>query len=123
MSQLMQRLHRVGEDGKHRAGRDRIEQIADVVVARGAGHPEQISGVAASLRPVRQALGLQFHLLSRLRVTSMLYDLAPECRLKQRGVRRKYGQKLGSAADLAAQRVRVVTVLIMKSDSGTAFEL
>jgi hypothetical protein len=54
-------------------------------------------------KPVRQALGLQFHLLSRLRVTSVLYDLAPERRPKQRGANRKYGQKLGSAADLAAQ--------------------
>ncbi len=54
-------------------------------------------------KPVRQALGLQFHLLSRLRVTSMLYGLPPERRPKQRGANRKYGQKLGSAADLAAQ--------------------
>ncbi|MCP4409852.1 MAG: transposase [Gammaproteobacteria bacterium] len=54
-------------------------------------------------KPLRQALGVQFHLLSRLRVTSVLYDLPPERRPKQRGARRKYGQKLGSAADLAAQ--------------------
>lgn len=51
--------------------------------------------------PVRQALGLQFHLLSRLRVSSVLYELPPERRPKQRGAKRKYGQKLGSAADLA----------------------
>jgi transposase len=36
-------------------------------------------------------------------VTSVLYDLPPETRPKQRGARRKYGQKLGPAADLAAQ--------------------
>jgi hypothetical protein len=54
-------------------------------------------------KPVREALGLQFHLLSRLRVTSMLYDLPPERRPKQRGTTRTYGQKLGSAADLAAR--------------------
>jgi len=54
-------------------------------------------------KPVRQALGLQFHLLSRLRVTSMLYGLPPERKPKQRGARRKYGQKLGSVADLAVQ--------------------
>ncbi len=54
-------------------------------------------------KPVRQALGLQFHLLSRLRVTSTLYDLPPERRPKQRGARRKYGPKLGTAADLAVQ--------------------
>jgi hypothetical protein len=54
-------------------------------------------------KPVREALGLQFHLLSRLRVTSMLYGLPPERRPKQRGAKRKYGEKLGSAADLAVQ--------------------
>jgi hypothetical protein len=54
-------------------------------------------------KPVREALGLQFHLLSRLRVTSVLYGLPPERRSKQRGARRKYGEKLGSAADLAAR--------------------
>jgi hypothetical protein len=54
-------------------------------------------------KPVREALGLQFHLLSRLRVTSTLYDLPPARRPKQRGAKRKYGQKLGSAANLAAQ--------------------
>ncbi len=54
-------------------------------------------------KPLRQVLGLQFHLLSRLRVTSMLYDLPLERRPRQRGARRKYGQRLGSAADLAAR--------------------
>ncbi len=54
-------------------------------------------------KPVREALGLQFHLLSRLRVSSVLYGLPPERRPKQRGARRKYGEKLGSAADLAAR--------------------
>jgi len=64
-------------------------------------------------KPVRQALGLQFHLLSRLRVSSVLYGLPAQRRPNQRGARRKYGEKLGSAADLAvefrnlAQRYRV----------------
>ena len=60
-------------------------------------------------KPVRQALGVQFHLLSRLRVTSVLYDRPPERRPKQRGATRKYGRKLGSAADLAAQFRRLAT--------------
>jgi len=55
-------------------------------------------------KPVREALGLQFHLLSRLRVTSVLYALPPERAPKQRGAKRKYGQKLGSVASLAGQR-------------------
>ena len=59
MPQLRQRVHRVGEDGKHRVGRDRIEQIADVVVARGPGHREQAPGVAASLRDLHSSLEIQ----------------------------------------------------------------
>ncbi len=59
MPQPMQHVHCVGEDGKHRAGRDRIEQIADVVVARSLCHPEQAPGVAASLRYLQISLGIQ----------------------------------------------------------------
>jgi hypothetical protein len=54
-------------------------------------------------KPVRQALGLQFHLLSRLRVSSALYALPAQRKPKQRGATRKYGEKWGSAADLAVQ--------------------
>ena len=53
-------------------------------------------------KPVREALGMQFHLLSRLRVSSMLYGLPPERMPKQRGAKRKYGEKLGSVAALAS---------------------
>jgi len=41
------------------AGWDRIEQIADVVVARGLSHREQAPGIAASLRHFQIALGIQ----------------------------------------------------------------
>jgi hypothetical protein len=54
-------------------------------------------------QPVRAVLGLQLHLLSRLRVTSLLYDLPPERTPTQRGATRKYGHKRGSVATLAAQ--------------------
>ncbi len=50
MPQLMQRIHRVGEGGKHRLGRDRIEQIADLVVARGLCHPASILITMALIR-------------------------------------------------------------------------
>ncbi len=59
MPQPMQRVHRVGEDGKHRAGRNRIEQIANLVVARGLCHPEQALGVAASHRYLQSSLEIQ----------------------------------------------------------------
>jgi len=59
MPQLMERVQRGGEDGKHRAGRDRIEPIADVIVARDPYHPEQALGVAPSLGPLQGALEIQ----------------------------------------------------------------
>ena len=44
-----------------------------------------------------------FHLLSRLRANTTLYDLPPKRSPKQPGRPRKYGQRLGSASDLACQ--------------------
>ena len=55
----MQRLHGVGEDGKHGAGWDRIEQIADVVVTWDLCHLEQALDIAASLRHLQRALEIQ----------------------------------------------------------------
>lgn len=54
-------------------------------------------------KPVRQALGLQFNMLSRLRISSNLYGLPTARKPKQRGATRKYGAKLGSVASLAVQ--------------------
>jgi hypothetical protein len=51
-------------------------------------------------KPVRAALGEQFHLVSRLRSTSMLFDFPGPKKPRTRG-KRKYGEKLGSVADLA----------------------
>ncbi len=59
MPRRMQRLHRVGEDGKYGAGWDRIEQIADVVVTWDLCHPEQALDIAASLRHLQGALEIQ----------------------------------------------------------------
>ena len=59
MPQRMERLHPVGEEGKHRGGLDRIEQISNVVVARCAGHSEQAAGVTAALRHLQISLEIQ----------------------------------------------------------------
>ncbi len=54
-------------------------------------------------KPMRQAIGTRFHLLSRLRVNITLYALPPETKGKKgRGRQKKYGHKLGSTASLAA---------------------
>ena len=52
-------------------------------------------------KPVRQALGERFHLLSRLRSNNVLYDQPGERKQGQRGKPRKYGQRLGSATEMA----------------------
>ena len=56
-----------------------------------------------------------FHLLSRLRANITLYDLPPKRLPGQRGASRKYGPRLGNAADLAAglrEKARTVSVFL-----------
>lgn len=51
--------------------------------------------------PLRAALGERVHLLSRLRVNAALYDRPPAPPPGKRGRPRKYGERLGNAAELA----------------------
>ncbi|MGB5218430.1 MAG: transposase [Smithella sp.] len=53
--------------------------------------------------PLRQKLGQTFHLLSRLRVNSNIFDLPDAYAPKSPGRPKKYGKKLGNAASLAAE--------------------
>jgi hypothetical protein len=54
-------------------------------------------------KPMREAIGKRFHLLSRLRVTITLCALPTETGPKKgRGRRKKYGHKQGTADSLAA---------------------
>ena len=52
-------------------------------------------------RPLRKALGPRVHLLSRLRVNSVLYDLPAEPTAGTAGRPRKYGARIGTARTLA----------------------
>ena len=54
-------------------------------------------------KPMRNIIGKNCHILSRLRVNSTLFDLPPERTEKQRGRTKKYGDNLGCAASLAHQ--------------------
>ena len=58
-------------------------------------------GNAGLLKPLRAELGARAHLLSRLRVNTVLYDL-PAARTPTPGRPRKYGPRLGNPAQLAA---------------------
>lgn len=52
-------------------------------------------------KPVRQALGNRFHLLSRLRSNAVLYAQPEKPKPRQRGRRCKYGQRLGVVSEMA----------------------
>ena len=54
-------------------------------------------------RQVRKVLGDGFHMLSRLRCNIVLYAQPDPQQPKQRGRRRMYGKRLGSATDRAAE--------------------
>jgi hypothetical protein len=53
-------------------------------------------------KPIRKQLGSRFHLISRLRSNSNLYDLPVTPQKKKAGRPRKYGRKLGNASSLAS---------------------
>ena len=53
-------------------------------------------------KPARKHLGNLFNLLSRLRSDIVLYSLPPEKLSGQRGRSRKYGNRLGNCAEMAA---------------------
>lgn len=54
-------------------------------------------------KPVRKHLGASFHLLSRLRSSTVVYTMAPNEKSKKRGRPRKYGNRLGTCAEMAAR--------------------
>jgi hypothetical protein len=64
-------------------------------------------------RQVRKVLGDRFHILSRLRCNNVLYAQPDVEQSGQRGRRRKYGKRLGSVTDMAAevrQKAKAYTV-------------
>ncbi len=52
-------------------------------------------------KPVYKAVGQRFNILSRLRCNNVLYELPEKKKPNQRGRNRKYGQRLGSATEMA----------------------
>src|SRR5665811_2601820 len=64
-------------------------------------------------RQVRNVLGDRFHILSRLRCNNVLYAQPEVPQSGQRGRHRKYGKRLGSVTDMAAefrQKAKTYTV-------------
>src|SRR5664279_2721062 len=63
-------------------------------------------------RQVRKVLGDRFHMLSRMRCNNVLFTQPDVQRPGQRGRRRKYGKRLGSVTDMAAE-VRAYDEVVM----------
>ena len=60
-------------------------------------------------KPMRNIVGQQCHILSRLRVNASLFDSPPERCSQQRGRTKKYGDKLGNATTLAQRFLQCAT--------------
>jgi len=60
-------------------------------------------------KPVRKQLGDAFHLLSRLRSNTVLYSMPPKCTTGKRGRPCKYGNRLGTCAEIAARTKTVAS--------------
>jgi len=54
-------------------------------------------------KPLRKQIGASVHLLSRLRSNTVLYSMAPNGKSKKPGRPQKYGNRLGTCAEIAAR--------------------
>jgi hypothetical protein len=96
--------------GKSTLFQTKLEQAAEMLVQLAhhfAGVPVTVVcdswfGNNGLFKPVRKHLGNAFHLLSRLRSNTVLYAMAPNREKGKRGRSRKYGDRLGSCAEVAA---------------------
>ena len=64
-------------------------------------------------KPMRNTLGQHTHILSRLRVNTLLFALPPKRRKHQRGRTQKYGRKIGCAktqAEISRKRATTYTI-------------
>ncbi|MDX8411991.1 MAG: transposase [Mariprofundaceae bacterium] len=97
--------------GKMPVFRSKLEQAVDMLVMLST-HFSGMSilsicdswfGNNGLLAPARKMIGDAFHLLSRLRSNITLYAMPQAKTPGQRGRTRKYGEKLGSTADMGAR--------------------
>lgn len=108
---------RVKVNGKNMPFQTKFEQAVEMLSKISAafhGLPVLIVtdswfGNKGLFKPLRNTLGQQCHILSRLRVNSSLFDLPSKRSKEQRGRSRKYGNKLGNATTLAEQFITDAT--------------
>lgn len=95
--------------GKIVSFQTKLEQAGQMLIGIGQSFPatpllavtDSWFGNESLWQPVRQALGEQFHMLSRLRSNSVLYDQLGEQPSRKRGRPSKYGRRLGSTTEMA----------------------
>jgi len=88
----------------------KLSQAADMIIDIGEHFSEfpllavtdSWFGNASLLNPVRKTLGERFDILSRLRCNNVLYDFPEPRKSGACGRRKKYGQRLGSATEMAS---------------------
>jgi len=97
-------------NGKQPEFRTKLEQSVEMLIML-ATHFEGMSILAVCdswfgnnslFAPAKAKIGEAFHLLSRLRSNIILCAMPPKRHAKQRGRTRKYGERLGTTADIAA---------------------
>ena len=97
--------------GKVASFHTKLEQAAEMLVQL-AHHFDNVRVMAVCdswfgndglFKPVRKHLGDAFHLLSRLRSNTVLYTLTPKRTKNKRGRSRKYGDRLGTCTEIAAE--------------------
>jgi hypothetical protein len=109
--------HTAKINGKVVSFQTKLEQAAQMLIGIGRFFPvtsllavtDSWFGNDSLWQPVRQALGEQFHLLSRLRSNSVLYDLLGEQPSGKRGRPSKYGHRLGSTEEMAVLFLALAT--------------
>jgi len=86
----------------------KMKQSVDMITEINSAYGQPVLAVTDSWfgnnglwKPLRKKLGPQFHMVSRLRSNTNLFDLPSAPEAKHAGRPRKYGEKLGNASSLA----------------------
>jgi len=89
----------------------KLEQAAQMIIQLAhhfAGVPVMVVcdswfGNNGLFKPLRKQIGASVHLLSRLRSNTVLYTMPPNGKSKKSGRPQKYGNRLGTCAEIAAR--------------------
>ena len=108
------RFYRLNKDVAQEDFQTRIEQAIDMIlsVVKVSGNRSILLvcdnwfGNGSLYLPLKKRLGEQFHLLSRLRSNSVLYDQPTQPKKIKKGAPRKYGNRRGNVATLAKRHKR-----------------